>query len=164
LGHRRLHHDGALPGFKSDLERYPDDALTVIVLTNSGNANAEYIAQHVAGFYVPALTPVLEPTIPEGSPSYTARVKEMINGFITGNLDMTMFGTAAAARINEDSKARLKQALTTYGKIQTISLVERKAVGQNQRVRYRLDYQMDSFFLVCVFDQSGKIVGFGVGQ
>ena len=162
--HPRLHHDGALPGFKSDFERYPDDSLSVIVLTNSGSANVEYIAQHVASFYVSGLAPVLEPAIPDGNPDLTVHLKDMINGFITGDLDMTIFGASTAARIDSESKARWKQTFTSSGQVPSIILVEHKVVGQKQRLRYRLDYPLDSFFVICVFDQSGKIVGFGVDK
>lgn len=160
--HRRIHHDGALPGFKSDIERYPDDKLTVIVLANSGTANAEKIATHVAGLYVPAVIPPLEPAIADTSPQITAHVKAMIDGFITGKLDMSLFAPNTAARIDDEMKARWREILVTPGKLQAISLVERKTAGKNQQSRYRVDYRFDSFFLICNVDPSGKIVGFGV--
>jgi CubicO group peptidase (beta-lactamase class C family) len=34
-GHRQIHHGGLLPGFASNISRFVDDGLTVIVLTNS---------------------------------------------------------------------------------------------------------------------------------
>lgn len=56
-GHRVLEHGGAWQGFASFMARYPDDDLTVAVLCNRAGAPARYIAQHVAGFEVPALAP-----------------------------------------------------------------------------------------------------------
>jgi D-alanyl-D-alanine carboxypeptidase len=50
-GHQRLDHNGGTPGFRCDLERLPDDKLTVIVLTNTSPANPEEIALHVADLY-----------------------------------------------------------------------------------------------------------------
>ncbi|WP_137862991.1 MULTISPECIES: serine hydrolase [unclassified Sphingomonas] len=55
LGHARIHHDGQYPGFRSTWERFEDDKLTIIILTNSGQAPVESLALKVAGFYVPAL-------------------------------------------------------------------------------------------------------------
>jgi D-alanyl-D-alanine carboxypeptidase len=37
-GHRRVHHGGSLPGFRAEMARFPDDSLTVIVLTNADGA------------------------------------------------------------------------------------------------------------------------------
>lgn len=51
-GHRCLHHDGSLPGFRSEIARFIDDRLTVIILTNGDSANASMIAVGVAGFYL----------------------------------------------------------------------------------------------------------------
>jgi CubicO group peptidase (beta-lactamase class C family) len=38
-GHRKVSHGGGINGFRAQLAWYPDDALTVVVLANSGSAN-----------------------------------------------------------------------------------------------------------------------------
>ena len=58
-GHRSFVHSGGINGFASWLARYPDDDLTVTVLTNSGGGPAprigELIARVVLGIPMPAL-------------------------------------------------------------------------------------------------------------
>lgn len=54
-GHRTIAHGGAIPGFLTFMARYPDDHLTVIVLTNADHSDPSHIVQQVAGLYVPAL-------------------------------------------------------------------------------------------------------------
>src|SRR6185436_7182828 len=56
-GHTLKHHGGSLPGFRAELSRFMDDRLSVIVLTNSNNADPETIALEVAEFYIPNLIP-----------------------------------------------------------------------------------------------------------
>ncbi len=56
-GHKRVSHGGSLPGFRATISRYLDDKLTVIVLTNSDNANPGAIALGVAETYIPGLVP-----------------------------------------------------------------------------------------------------------
>lgn len=56
-GHRRVHHGGSLPGFRAAIARYVDDKLTVVVLTNSDNANSGAIALGVADLFIPGLIP-----------------------------------------------------------------------------------------------------------
>jgi CubicO group peptidase (beta-lactamase class C family) len=56
-GRRRVFHDGGLPGFSTDFERFIDDRLTVVVLSNTQSADASRIALAVAGFYLPAAAP-----------------------------------------------------------------------------------------------------------
>lgn len=47
-GHWRVHHGGSLPGFRAEMARFPDDSLTVIVLTNGDGARPDQIAREVA--------------------------------------------------------------------------------------------------------------------
>ena len=57
LGHRLIEHGGAWQGFATYIGRHPDDHLSVVVLSNRAGANADYIANVVAGFYVAGLAP-----------------------------------------------------------------------------------------------------------
>jgi hypothetical protein len=66
-GQKRVHHSGTMPGFRATMHRYLDDKLTVIVLTNAGNADPGSIARLIAESYSPAL---VEPRGP--SPQRTA--------------------------------------------------------------------------------------------
>ena len=51
-GHRLIDHDGAWQGFKTQISRYVDDKLTVVVLSNLAEANPGKIAEHVAELYL----------------------------------------------------------------------------------------------------------------
>ena len=50
-GHKQVHHGGALPGFRAEMALYPDDGLTVIVLTNADGARPDEIARSIAKIY-----------------------------------------------------------------------------------------------------------------
>jgi CubicO group peptidase (beta-lactamase class C family) len=51
-GHRVVEHDGQWQGFETQISRYLDDELSVVVLTNLGNADPHRIADKVAAIYV----------------------------------------------------------------------------------------------------------------
>jgi len=51
-GHRCIHHDGAWQGFETAVDRYVDDQLTVVVLTNLADAEPGKISRHVAELYL----------------------------------------------------------------------------------------------------------------
>ncbi len=53
-GHRAVSHGGSLPGFRAEMARFPDDSLTVIVLTNADGARPAEIAEGVARAYFTA--------------------------------------------------------------------------------------------------------------
>lgn len=57
-GHRFVSHGGAhMTGFTSHLVKYPDDALSIVVLTNARNGDPARLAQLAAGMMIPGLTP-----------------------------------------------------------------------------------------------------------
>jgi CubicO group peptidase (beta-lactamase class C family) len=51
-GHRCIHHDGSWQGFETAIDRYVDDQLTVVALTNLSGAEPGKITQHVAELYL----------------------------------------------------------------------------------------------------------------
>lgn len=51
-GHRCIHHDGAWQGFQTAIDRYVDDRLTVVALSNLSGAQPGKITQHVAEMYL----------------------------------------------------------------------------------------------------------------
>lgn len=53
-GHRRIHHAGGWQGFSTNIERFPDDRLTVIILTNLGppHSRPREISAKVARMYL----------------------------------------------------------------------------------------------------------------
>lgn len=51
-GHRCVHHDGSWQGFETAIDRYVDDQLTVIALTNLAGAKPGEITRRVAEMYL----------------------------------------------------------------------------------------------------------------
>src|SRR5215813_681152 len=61
-GHRVVQHSGGTLGFSSNIYRFVDDRLTIIILTNHSDMILDQLAIDIAGKYVPALAR------PEGKP------------------------------------------------------------------------------------------------
>lgn len=160
-GHKRVFHNGGLPGFLSDFERFVDDKLTVIVMINSTSADPGKIALNVAGFYVPALAPPVLKPIADTEPEITAKVKAMVGGFVSGNLDMNLFTPDLAPWLNAQGKVGMGNAFRSLGAIQSIVLVDLRNEGDNRVCQYRVTYPKDSMILHCTFNKETKITEFG---
>jgi CubicO group peptidase (beta-lactamase class C family) len=52
---QRISHGGGIRGFNTEVSRFVDDHLTVIVLANSDQVDAAALAPGMAAFYIPAL-------------------------------------------------------------------------------------------------------------
>jgi len=53
-GHKRMWHDGETIGFRTTIQRFPDDKLTIIVLANRSDLNPEALAKQIADLYLRA--------------------------------------------------------------------------------------------------------------
>ena len=51
-GHKRMSHDGSTIGFRTTIQRFPDDQLTIIMLANRADINPEELALKVADLYL----------------------------------------------------------------------------------------------------------------
>ena len=50
--HKRMSHDGETIGFRTTIQRFPDDNLTIIVLANRADIDPEALALKVADLYL----------------------------------------------------------------------------------------------------------------
>jgi CubicO group peptidase (beta-lactamase class C family) len=85
-GHRLIEHGGAWQGFTCQISRYPDDSLTVVVLTNldAGHARPDYAAHVIAGLSDPALLPARLVPIADNQPSIVSALRSMLDGIVSG--------------------------------------------------------------------------------
>jgi CubicO group peptidase (beta-lactamase class C family) len=51
-GHRRMFHNGSTVGFRTTIQRFPGDNLTIIVLANRADADPEALALKIADLYL----------------------------------------------------------------------------------------------------------------
>lgn len=59
-GHRVIEHEGQWQGFNTNISRYVDDQLTVVVLTNLDHDEPDEITHGVAGLYISGPMPVVK--------------------------------------------------------------------------------------------------------
>ncbi len=76
-GHHMIGHGGGRPGTSTQISRFVDDGLTVIVLMN-GRGAAHMIAERVAGFYIPGLTLHSIKAKKDPNPALTQRLKQCL--------------------------------------------------------------------------------------
>jgi CubicO group peptidase (beta-lactamase class C family) len=104
--HKRIEHGGGWQGFTARISRYPDDSLTVVVLTNldSGHSNAGPIAHVIAGLVDPPLLPGKLAPIADTQPALTASLVKLLDQLAAGQDVPSQTADGTAARIIPDSK------------------------------------------------------------
>lgn len=160
-GHRRVSHGGGINGFSTELMRFPDDKLTVIVLTNAEGGHAEVIARKVADQLIPGLAEKAEEPIADEDPATTARMRRMFEGALKGELDEGFFTDEAKKQLVpriRDDKARL----ASFGALKSFRLLERKKSEGGVHLRYRVALENETLTLFLSLDKDGKIRGAGI--
>ncbi|MDB5748593.1 MAG: hypothetical protein JWP72_3441 [Massilia sp.] len=155
-GRRTLLHGGAWQGFKSIINRYVDDKLTVIVLANSRNARQGKIADMIAAHYVPALALVRPRAISDIDPEVTARANEAVR---------QLAGHKMPAGLSESERKRftpqwikiIADEINGAGALGSVELLARSSDGDSKHFRYRFSFRDEAIILSLVLDASGTI-------
>nr|WP_314542938.1 serine hydrolase domain-containing protein [uncultured Massilia sp.] len=158
-GHRAISHSGMWQGFTSMFDRYVDDRLTVIVLTNSDVASPERIANLAAAHYVPALALKAAPPVPDADQATAARVRAAAARLAAGKLPERVSAAVAAAYTPAlvDIAAELRRA----GALRELLPLEPEGSGPQRRLRYLLVYENDQAVLSLRMDRTGTIDSLG---
>jgi len=126
-GHKRIEHSGAWQGFTCMIARYPDDGVTVAVLTNldSGHSNPAVIAHVIAGMENPALTESKLAPIDDTQPELADRLKKLLDEIVAGKDIRPEAGSQLAAIITPEMATRAQQRLSAVWPGGAVTLVKR---------------------------------------
>jgi len=158
MGHRMISHNGNLPGFNSEFDRFPDDKLSVVVLVNTDRADPGAIARKVAGMYRSALA--MNP-VPDPEPAVSAKIRQVIEGLIRGHTDPNLLVPHLAQFLAEGSEAKYMKLLNEPGPVRSVKLVGRDGQGH---YAFRIAYAKDNLLFRCILDAEHRVVDFGVEE
>ncbi|AMV40804.1 serine hydrolase domain-containing protein [Planctomyces sp. SH-PL62] len=160
-GRPMVAHGGGIPGFSTQLSRFPDDRLTVIVLTNAEGGHAGALARGIAGRFAPGLAPKPEEPITDEDEATSRRLRGMMEGATKGEFDPDLFTAEANERLVPRIKDD-KERLASFGALKSFELLERKADDEGTRLRYRAVFESQRLKVSFMLDKEGKIRGAGI--
>ena len=138
-GHRSIGHGGAWQGYRSQLDRYVDDRLSVVVLANSASARPNKLADLVAAHYVPALAVKPTPAIAETEPAVADRVRGMFAALAQGQQPSGL-SPEVAKRLTPDFLRMVSGDLQDWGALRKVEPLARSVDGEQRQYKYRLSY------------------------
>jgi D-alanyl-D-alanine carboxypeptidase len=161
-GHRYVDHCG---GTGTEITRYIDDKLTVIVLTNLGSPTPETsevkswgLTKKVARFYIPALA---YSSIKDTDPNITATVTFFVKNMDRPTMWENDFEYLFSPTLWNTLKAKEPQLIVdakSFGDFISIDLVEKKSVDDLERFRYRATYKNVTVLWTVKFNKDLKII------
>ncbi|RZA32747.1 MAG: class A beta-lactamase-related serine hydrolase, partial [Lysobacteraceae bacterium] len=154
-GRRHIYHGGAWQGFRSQLCRYVEDGLTVVVLANSATANASKFADLIAAHYVPALFDAPPKAIADADPALTARVRALMASLGDGKLPAGL-APDLAARFTPSHLAYLAQRSVEKGPLQAVELLDSRPGDGGRTLRYRFRHANETMLVSVLVDGAGQ--------
>jgi CubicO group peptidase (beta-lactamase class C family) len=176
-GHRSVSHGGAWQGFTCHIARYPEDGLTVAVLTNLDalHSRPKIIAQVIAGLIQPSLMPRKLQPIADSRPEVAASLSESLNRLMAGkDFRPTPRAELAAGLPSYEERsavmfpvplAALQQGLARVWPGGSLTLVSRAPLSNTpdrEYSVYRLTKENASCLVVFAAGSNGSTTLFGV--
>lgn len=158
-GHRNVAHGGGTAAFSTYIARYPEDRLTVIVLTNRSGADAGGLARRIARIYLPDLA---EPAIADNDPAATARDRRLLLETVEGRLDRSLLTPELSDRITPELLSASQAALKGLENLRNLEILARTSDGKERTVRYRARFRKGDAVLLIRRNAEGKIAGMTV--
>lgn len=160
-GHREIGHGGGIPGFSTYIGRFPEDKLTVIVLTNLDSGNAPALAQGVAAVYLPDLAPkpIAAANGKDRDPQATELLRKLLLSTVEGKTDPELFTAEARADIFPDKVKQAEAFLKTLGELKSVEPMEQEKTDTERRYKYLLTYADMKLLCNLVLNREGKIAG-----
>jgi CubicO group peptidase (beta-lactamase class C family) len=156
-GNRIIEHGGAWQGFKTQITRFPDKKLAIIVFANLAQANPGVIAHGIAGAIDPTLkrAPMVDP-----DPAHTGQMRVLFEEVIDKKVDLNRFTDKVQAAMKEQDQ--MSAQLKTLGPIKKFSFIDKTDGPSGTRYRYKVEWAETSFTLVVGTNKEGKIAAFGL--
>jgi D-alanyl-D-alanine carboxypeptidase len=161
-GHRRVRHSGGVPGFVCEMEKFPDDRLTVIVMANIGNRDLEDMAVHVAAHYKPDLRPAETPALSDSGAVRSSAVRLLLADLAAGRLPTDSVTPQLGNELAEQKNAGVFDVLKSFGPLLSTDLIQRQVRDGRSIYTFRIAYRDITLFAECSASDDNKLSQFGI--
>lgn len=158
-GHRLVHHAGAWQGFTCTINRFVDDKLTVVVLTNldAAHSSPDNIARVVAGIAEPALMPKPNPVIDDARPEIAAQARDVLIKMLAGKNAAGAFSADAGYQFSPNDASDMRSQLPKKWESSPLQLIKRSERNGAVRSVYRVGPPGDTRVMLVALNANGKI-------
>ena len=142
-------------GFDNFIAKFPDDKLTVVVLTNLNPSNPGLIGRNVAAFYITELCISAVTVIKDNSAALINPYTELYKNPLKADLNSSLFAKEAILAINLLTTSNDK-LLKTFGQVQ--SVVPVLTIRNANQTKYLIKYKVGARLATVTMDSLGKII------
>jgi CubicO group peptidase (beta-lactamase class C family) len=155
-GHRFVVHTGGRPGVSTGFVRFPEDRLTVILLSNCSDPSLSNMVEWIAPLY-------LHPSPPheDTAPQTTDQLQRVLLRLSDGEADLTHFTPEALTSLATEMK-EVTAFYQSLGPLKSFRLIEQTSADKARIYRYRTVFRNASWIHQFVLTPEGKIMELGL--
>ena len=153
-GHRIIQHSGGTPGFSSVIYRFPDDTLTVIILTNHADKMIDQLALDIAGMYQPAL---IRPSSGKDATATTSRLKTIFSNLLSNKYASADFTPAMNTFLKTSTSRSLWEWYSSFGRLEEFTLTHSELKKDMNVLRYRVMLGNNNYYFTITLTKENKI-------
>ena len=163
-GHKLIQHGGTWQGFTCDISRYPDDSLTVVVLTNldGGHSHPTTFSHVIAGLVDAPLLPPKLSAIEDTQPAIVASLRTLLDRIAAGQDIRDRLAPDFAKIITPEITKSVQTRVAPVWPGGSLTLVRRNP-APNDATRtlstFRLAKGDQALIVVYALAADGKVVG-----
>lgn len=152
-GHKSYQHSGGWQGYNNYITRFPEDKLTVIVLTNLSPSNPGLIAKDIAALYTPELSRPKIVHIKNDDKVLTGFVTQLFKNANEINLNNQLISKEGIPKIQALINAN-NSLQKTFGQVQNAEPVES---GNTNQSKYIIRYKVGTRTATVTRNKEGRI-------
>ena len=160
-GQQRIGHGGGWQGFRTHIDRYQGDDVTIIVLANLGQGDATGIARRIAAALNPSLKPAELKPIADTEPAQTAKLRGVIGLLASGSLKPSDFAYVRAGFFPGAAEHYTK-LVQEAGRLERVVVMNRTTLGDDRISEYELHFEKGVYQARIGVAADGRISTFGM--
>lgn len=162
-GSPNIYHGGNTYGFSAMISRYPDQKLSVVVLSNLAGQSYEGLARRIAAIYAPELAYVAPKPTVDPDRKLTFRVTDAIQTMFNGQSKSDDLSSEMSAMLRTMRGRMMAGGLRrAFGQIRTLRFCSREDVEGVWEYRYIGVFERQTVTLALAVTKEGQLVRFGV--
>ena len=131
-----INHGGTLTGFRAQFTRFPEQGLTIIVLTNLASANVDRITTGVAGLFIPELRlSTLQPQ-PAPDSAMSALFQTLLSDYSQGKKELKQTTAELMADLSEAPQRNRDELSALLKNMKSFEFLARRDISGKGFVKY----------------------------
>ena len=163
-GHRMIQHSGSWQGFTCTINRYVNDKLTVVVLTNldAGHSSPVAMSHVIAGLVEPALMPKPTPAIKDSKTDIADHARDVLHRMLAGKNIASEFNADTGYVFDPNDAKDMRSQLPAGWDGHPLVLIKRSEHDGAVRSVYRVGPEGDTRIMLVELDAKGKLMNLAV--